>query len=77
MIQRKKISRKYVAIVKISNNPDGSAMCVKYRFDNLMKFSKFLDNKWAAWKWFNLYSNRTPNKGEQIGSYTKYNRPQF
>jgi hypothetical protein len=70
-----KTSRKYVAIVKIGNNPDGSAHCVKYRFDDLVKFTKFLDAKWSEWKWFNLFDNRGPNKGEQIANYTKNNRP--
>jgi hypothetical protein len=68
-------SRKYIAIVKLNNKSDGTARCLKYRFDNVFKFTSFLDSNWPEWKWFNLYSNRPPNKGEQIDSYTKYNRP--
>jgi hypothetical protein len=71
----KKKSRKYIAIVKLGNNTDGTAHCVKYRFDNAVKFTQYLDLKWPGWKWFNIYSNRSPNKGEQITSYTKFNKP--
>lgn len=67
--------KRYIAIVKISNNPDGSAYCVKYRFDNLLKFVNFLDYNWSVWKWFNVYSNKGANKGSQLGSFTKSNRP--
>lgn len=67
--------KRYTAIVKISNNPDGSAYCVKYRFDNLVKFTRFLDNKWNGWKWFNVYSNKGENKGIQLASFTKKNSP--
>ena len=35
------MSRKYAAIIKLANNPDGSAKCLKYRFDNLTKFIGF------------------------------------
>jgi hypothetical protein len=75
MKKEKKSSRKHIAIVKISNKSDGKAQCVKYRFDNLIKFTIFLDKQWADWKWFNVYSNKGSNKGEQIGNYTKYRRP--
>lgn len=69
------MSKKYTAIVKITNNPDGSAHCVKYRFDNLLKFTKFLDVKWVGWKWFNVYSNKGINKGKQLENFTKFKRP--
>ena len=70
-----KISKKYKAIVKIKNNPDGTAYCVKYRFDDLLKFTKFLDSSWSEWKWFNVFSNRDENKNQQLGSFTKNNKP--
>ena len=68
-------SKKYIAIVKIKNNEDGSAKCVKYRFDNLLKFTEFLDKKWSEWKWYNVFSNRGNNKKTQIANYTNRNRP--
>ena len=67
--------KRYTAIVKISNRQDGTAYCVKYRFDDLIKFSQFLDKRWTGWKWFNVYSNRGENKGEQLGSFTCKNKP--
>jgi hypothetical protein len=70
-----KTSKKYKAIVKIKNNPDGTAFCVKYRFDDLLKFTNFLDSKWQDWKWYNVFSNKKQDKGQQIGSFTKHNKP--
>jgi hypothetical protein len=67
--------KKYIAIVKIKNNPDRTAYCVKYRFDNLLKFTSFLDEKWEDWKWFNVYINSGVDKGIQIGNFTKSRRP--
>jgi hypothetical protein len=78
MVQKNKegqLPKRYAAIVKIDNNPDGTARCVKYRFDDLLKFTKFLDTRWGMWRWFNLYSNRGPDKGKQIVSFTKNKRP--
>lgn len=75
MIATKGLSKRYIAIVKIGNNTDGTANCVKYRFDDLLKFTVFLDKKWQAWKWFNVYSNKGENKRLQIGNFTNKNRP--
>ncbi len=69
------MAKRYVAIVKIKNNPDGSAHCVKYRFSNLLKFTSFLDKKWPEWKWYNVYSNLEKDRGLQLGSFTKLKRP--
>lgn len=69
------MAKRYTAIVKINNNPDGSAYCVKYRFDDLLKFTNFLDVKWPEWKWYNVYSNIGTNKGKQIGNFTNRNKP--
>ncbi len=69
------MSKRYAAIVKIKNNQDGSAHCVKYKFDNLLNFAQFLDKNWAEWKWFNVYSNKGMNKGKQLANFTKFNRP--
>ncbi|MCK5538859.1 MAG: hypothetical protein KAI79_18680 [Bacteroidales bacterium] len=67
--------KRYIAIVKIRNNEDGSAYCVKYRFDDLLKFTGFLDDKWSGWKWYNVFSNQGSNKGTQIENFTNQNRP--
>lgn len=67
---------KYAVIVKVKNNPDGTAYCLKYRVTDLIKFTQFLDKKWATWKWFNVYSNTGINKGEQLANFTKNKRPE-
>ncbi len=54
---------KYMVIVKIKNNPDGTTDCVRYRVSDLIKFTQFLDRKWAGWKWFNVYSNIGVKRG--------------
>ena len=66
---------KYKVIVKVKNNVDGTAHCLKYRVTDLMKFTLFLDKKWEGWKWFNVYSNLGINKGKQLASFTKNKRP--
>lgn len=75
MEQETKKRKKYIAIVKLYNNKDGTAKCLKYRFNDLLKFTEFLDTKWSEWKWFNLYSNKLENKGTQLGSFTRNNKP--
>jgi len=72
---KRKQNKRYTAIVKISNKQDGTAYCVKYRFDNLLKFTCFLDSKWSGWKWFNVYSNQDTNNGIQLGNFTNKKRP--
>ena len=75
-IIRKSNPKRYVAIVKITNNKDGTAYCVKYRFDNLLKFTAFLDKKWTGWKWYNVFSNKGFNKAMQIANFTNKKRPE-
>jgi hypothetical protein len=64
--------KKYVCTVKVGNNPDGTAKCLKYRLNDILKFTMFLDRKHPEWKWFNVYSKQT---GIQLKSFTKNNRP--
>ena len=66
-----KTSKKYKAIVKINNNSDGTAYCVKYRFDDLLKFTKFLDSTWIEWKWYNVFSNTNEKKKPTIRKFYK------
>jgi len=69
------MGKRYTAIVKINNNSDGKANCVKYRFNDLINFTRFLDKTWPDWKWYNVYSNLANDKGIQLGSFTKNRRP--
>jgi hypothetical protein len=75
MKQETKKRKKYISIVKLYNKNDGTAKCIKYRFNDLIKFTQFLDTNWSEWKWFNLYSNKLENKGTQLGNFTKNNKP--
>jgi len=75
MTKLKSKPKKYVAIVKIGNNSNGTAFCVKYRFDDLLKFTDFLDVKWNSWRWFNVFANCGGNKGQQLTSFTNKKRP--
>lgn len=64
--------KKYNCIVKVGNNPDGSAKCLKYRLNDLLKFTVFLDRTHSEWKWFNVYSAKSRL---QLASYTKFKKP--
>ena len=72
MIKQKKKPKKYTCIVKIGNNLDCSAKCVKYRLDDLFKFCNFLDKQFPNWTWFNVFLKETE---KQILNFTKYKRP--
>lgn len=67
--------KKYVAIIKIGNNSDGSARCVKYRFDKILMFMPFLEKKYPGWRWMNIYVNRGDEKRKYLRSFTKNNKP--
>jgi hypothetical protein len=69
------MAKRYCAIVKIKNKPNGEAHCIKYRFNDLMNFTNFLDKAWPDWRWCNVYSNLENNKGVQLASFTKNKRP--
>ena len=64
--------KKYSCIVKVGNNPDRSANCLKYRSNDLLKLTFFLDRKHPEWKWFNVFLKSTR---EQVMSFTKLRRP--
>lgn len=64
--------KKYKVIAKIGNNADGTAHCVKYNVNDLVKFADFLDKKFPDWRWFNVYSKQTKL---QLANFTKYRRP--
>jgi len=63
------MGKTYKVIVKISNDK-----FVKYNVNNLVSFTKFIDQHYKNWRWFNVYDKKTKT---QITSYTKYNRPQL
>lgn len=59
--------KRYICIVKISNDH-----FVKYRLNDLLSFTAFLDTKWQGWRWFNVYDKKSK---EQIANYTNKRRP--
>jgi hypothetical protein len=68
--------KKYRVIVKVGNRPDGTAHCVKYRVNDLVRFAFFLDVSWPGWRWFNVYAHRKGEPGPQLANFTNSNRPQ-
>ena len=61
------ITERYTCIAKTGNEK-----FVKYRLNNLDKFTAFLDREWPNWRWFNVFDNRTKL---QIANFTKNSRP--
>ncbi|MHC5077267.1 MAG: hypothetical protein ACYTFM_12690 [Planctomycetota bacterium] len=68
--------KRYVAIVKIGNHPNGSANCIKYKCNDLIGFVSYLDKRWPMWRWFNVYTNFGKFRGKQIACFTNNNRPE-
>jgi hypothetical protein len=62
-----KRQKKYTCIAKAA-----SEKFVKYRLNDLIKFTTFLDKQWPDWRWFNVFDNRTKT---QVANFTKVNRP--
>lgn len=72
----KRIPKRYVCIAKIEGNDHLlPAQCIKHRCSNLVKYVAFLDKQFPGWRWFNVFSNRGRDKGQQLTSFTRYNRP--
>lgn len=49
--------KKYVFICKIGDNLNGTAKCVKYRANDILKFDKFIISKFGGWVWIKVYDN--------------------
>jgi hypothetical protein len=48
-----KSMKKYTCIAKT-----GDDKFVKYRLNDLLKFTCFLDKQWPGWRWYNVFDNR-------------------
>ena len=59
--------KKYTCVVKA-----GPERFLRYRINNLVQFTAFLDRQWTDWRWFNVFENRS---GVQVANFTKYNKP--
>lgn len=62
--------KKYRVIVKADQEK-----FVKYKVNNLLLFTSFLDKSWPSWRWFNVYAYDGNNEGEQLASFSNKNRP--
>lgn len=60
----------YVAIGKIGNAPDGSAICIKHWLYNVDKYVEKVVPKFQ-FRWINFYYNTGINKGIQFKSWTQ------
>lgn len=57
---------KYKAIVKVD-----AEKFVKYRTDNLLSFTKYLDKAYPGWRYFNVFNEARV----QVASFTNRQRP--
>jgi hypothetical protein len=62
--------KKYKVIAKVEDD-----RFVKYNVNNLLRFCLFLDRKFPNWRWFNVYEYKRNGNGDQVGNFTRNNRP--
>jgi len=62
--------KKYRVIAKVEKDK-----FVKYKVNNLIMFTKFLDRKFSGWRWFNVYEYNKSHNGKQLASFTSNNKP--
>lgn len=65
-----KDKKKYKVIVKVENDK-----FIKYNVNNLLLFTKFLDEHFSNWRWFNVYDYTQEGRGTQLANFTNRNRP--
>ena len=68
--KKQKIKKKFVAIGKIGNNPQGGAVCYKHWTNNVAVYLFRTATKYK-FLWINFYFNTGENKGDQFASSTK------
>ena len=64
-----KRKKKFVAIGKIGNNPDGTAICYKHWLKDIDQYLNKIAPKYK-FRWINFYYNTGTHKGQQICSWT-------
>lgn len=62
--------KKYKVIAKVNNDK-----FVKYNVNNLLLFTKFLDENFSEWRWFNVYNYTPEGDGNQLANFTVKDRP--
>jgi hypothetical protein len=64
--------KKYVGIAKVGYDPAfKQPICVKYRFDRMDKFLIFIQHKFPAVCWINIYYKSGANKGKLCYTWGK------
>lgn len=66
------MTKKYIVIAKVGNNPDGTAQAIRHHVNDLIRYTAFLDRAFPGWRWFNVYDSK---KRVQIANYTTKDRP--
>jgi hypothetical protein len=70
---KKKAERKYVGIAKIGYNPaTRQPICCKYRFNDINKFLLFLQRKFPAVCWCNIYFRTGAEKNKLAYTWGKF-----
>lgn len=62
--------KKFVAIGKIGNAPNGAAVCFKHWTNNINVWIFRIAPRYNFY-WINFYYNTGENKGQQFASWTK------
>jgi len=72
MKKKNKTVKKYVAISKVGYNGSMKQnICVKYRFNKIDRFLIFIQQKFPAVVWINIYSNDGINKNKLLYTWGK------
>ena len=65
----------YQVNVKIANKPEGKAKIKKLFTNDLQRLSIYLDKNFQNWRWANVFANSIGKTGKQLGSFTKFDKP--
>jgi hypothetical protein len=71
----KSYAKKYKVIAKVTTPGQRAGGFVRYNVNDLLKFTQFLDQNFARWRWFNVYAYQKDGTGEQLASFTNKDRP--
>ena len=66
--------KKYRVIAKTGKTNEAQNF-KKWKCNNLVKFTAFLDKNYPDWCYFNVYEYRKGERGIQLESFTKNKRP--
>lgn len=68
--------KRYRVIAKVHRSIPGKPdRCCKWKVNDLISFTRFLDKNYPDWQWFNVFKYAPGDRGQQLASFSKYNRP--